>query len=417
MFSLVNKMEHWKAKLHHLFCSTILQNINIFSWTFDSVKEITQVMGNKNHPQQSSIPVCQFPSSNEKRRKSTLINTHYLFPFSIILLTILHCICMFASYQLDCLVTHQIFPSEIWSQADIIFSIGASMSLLVYTCLLFGEEYSTVNDMHLHFGNSDRQQLTQGDRVLEKDVTKRILTFRSRAKLATRLMLLQLILYAELYFSYQMLFAHRLPFRLVLFLSLYFPFFTTYCIFSNIGLFAYFFISSQYIKIKQKALLLKMRTAVIRYRTNQLHQTAFESLRRLWRHFGTFNQELLYLSREMGAYNHFWGLYVSIYFLGYILLICYMAYSFLFVRSSFFARSLFMFLGANNVLLLYLVIYQCTNLLQQNRTIQRLSLQMCIYFQKAVTVNTSKKSICTFKLTESSLIKVCFELISFVIKI
>src|SRR5699024_1109108 len=139
-------------------------------------------------------------------------------------------------------------------------------------------------------------------------------------KLFTHIMLIQLILYAELYFTYQMV-VNRLSVGKIAFLSMYFPFFTSYCIFSNIGLFCYFFVSSQYIKIKQRELLQQIHTCNKR----SLTIVSFERVWAFWREFKQLNQNLHRLCKEIHCYNNFWGLYLTIYFLGYILLICYMA--------------------------------------------------------------------------------------------
>lgn len=382
-----------KARLHgrllHFLTKSLPTIFNIFSWISPAEPDTSK-----------TIPVS----------KQLSFNSQFLFPFSIICSTMLHCLLMLISNQLDCLVTHQIFPAEIWSQADIIFSIGGSMSLLIYLCLLFCRQQqaatkagpSATTDLNCSGPSNTHQKQLQSTAV-----DRRVFTFRRRARLATQLMLLQLILYAELYFTYQMLLVHQLPPQLVLLLTLYFPLFTAYCILSNIGLLTCFLIASQCLQIRQAGLLLgPMRTAVARLKKWPSFEPAIS---RLWRQFGGLNQQAISLNRELRKVNQSWGLFITIYFVGYILLICYMAYCFLFSHSSFFARSLFMFLVTNNLLLLSLVIHQCTGLLRQNRAFRTLNLQLCCYFQGTFSSSKEKMSKGTFQLTESSLIKViCF---------
>lgn len=198
------------------------------------------------------------------------------------------------------------------------------------------------------------------------------------------------------------MYARGLSLRTVLFLGLTFPFFTAYCIFSNIGLLAYFIICSQYIAIQQKAHLQLIRT----FQQRLTRKVSYSVIATFWRQFIHLNEQQIWKRGQMATLNHFWGLFLSVYFLGYILLICYMAYCFLFTPSSFFARSLFLFLGANNVALLFLVIHQCANLIKANRRIGEYILKCCIFFQSSTQkVPVANGRNCPFKLSDGRLVK------------
>ena len=109
---------------------------------------------------------------------------------------------------------------------------------------------------------------------------------------------------------------------------------------------------------------------------------------KLWCEFNQTINQTIYLYEEILGYNKFWSKYLTLYFVSYIIEICYLVYTFFFVDSSIgtFYVKLFIFFGVEFFLLLTIITYTCSLIVYQNCIIQRNLIAFCYQIQSNANI-------------------------------
>ncbi len=143
-------------------------------------------------------------------------------------------------------------------------------------------------------------------------------------------------------------------------LAAFFPF-MFYVVISNCLLMVYFCVSAKYLSIKQKG-----RAAAFDELSRSLMNRNRPS-RQPWRVFRRLNGEVFRLHDEIRAHNSFWGVYLSVYFLGYTILVCYFTYTFLYLGESLgWMKHFFSFFAFEYFAVLLYVTLQCSKIVRRN---------------------------------------------------
>ena len=95
----------------------------------------------------------------------------------------------------------------------------------------------------------------------------------------------------------------------------------------------YFVLCVRYSRIKQQMLVDKIKSFTERIRTQKRKLRL--GVHEIWHRFVAINSEILEQFDELHAYNRFWAKFVTIYFIGYIGMMGYLAYGFFFDKTEF----------------------------------------------------------------------------------
>jgi len=143
----------------------------------------------------------------------------------------------------------------------------------------------------------------------------------------------------------------------------------------------YFVLSVRYIRIKQSIernkiqqltdnLLAKSTCLATEANLPMLHDLKIVVF--LWRKYKQLNERVFALYKEITNYDRFWRSYLVIYFVGYIVDICYISYGLLIVESNgAFTKIFFSTFAVQFAIYLLLMTYQCSRLVDSNLTIHK----------------------------------------------
>lgn len=91
-----------------------------------------------------------------------------------------------------------------------------------------------------------------------------------------------------------------------------------------------------------------------------------------WRQFIVYCNRLQVLFDENKAQNTFWSPYLTVFFVGYILCICYIAHGIFFIQiNSIFVKLFFVTFGIELTIILLLLTFCCSRLINSNLKISK----------------------------------------------
>lgn len=93
----------------------------------------------------------------------------------------------------------------------------------------------------------------------------------------------------------------------------------------------------------------------------------------IWREFISLNRASIHMCRYLGISNRFWSRYLTYDFILFTFFICYSAYILLLANIGFGPKSLFAILASYSCGSLWLIIHQCSGLVQNNRKITEMN--------------------------------------------
>ena len=168
-------------------------------------------------------------------------------------------------------------------------------------------------------------------------------------------------------------------------LAAFFPF-IFYVVISNCLLMVYFCVSAKYLSIKQKGRAAAFEDLL---QSLMLKFNCRRSSRQPWRVFRRLNGEVSRLQNdEICGQNAFWSKYLSIYFLGYTILVCYFAYTFLYLDQALgWMKHFFSFFAFEFCAILLFVTLQCSNIVRRNVLLQRKSQKIGLCLKKCTKLN------------------------------
>ena len=145
----------------------------------------------------------------------------------------------------------------------------------------------------------------------------------------------------------------------------------------------YLILCIQYTHIKQMFLVdrIKRFTAGIGNNKRRHLGNGYQS-NLIWRQFSMINRKILQQFDELHAYNRFWAKFVTNYFVGYIAMIGYLAYGFIYDKSEFDwqKRSFFIFFTFETMATLIVITYECSTLVAYNVIIYKTNRAFCYTF-------------------------------------
>ncbi len=92
------------------------------------------------------------------------------------------------------------------------------------------------------------------------------------------------------------------------------------------------------------------------------------------------NRQIDHLSTDINRLNSIWSVHISIFFFGYIILVVYYAYSFLFIDSTWEKKAFFSIFFFYTFILLFLVIAQMASVVQLQVEIETINDRLCRSF-------------------------------------
>lgn len=99
-----------------------------------------------------------------------------------------------------------------------------------------------------------------------------------------------------------------------------------------------------------------------------------------WRSVVMVNRQIDHLSTDINRLNSIWSVHISIFFFGYIILVVYYAYSFLFIDSTWEKKAFFSIFFFYTFILLFLVIAQMASVVQLQVEIETINDRLCRSF-------------------------------------
>ena len=171
-----------------------------------------------------------------------------------------------------------------------------------------------------------------------------------------------------------------------------------------------FVLTVRYIRVKQNRIVNKIQCLIndqkslspsvdpiyecssknVHHRHHHHHHTNYNYNRSLWYRFKLINKNIQQLDREIDGHNRFWSPVLTISFTGYILLLCYLAYSSFFIPS----RAWLIFFNYIIQLSIYLLVtfIECSKLEDTNIIIARQSQKFMILFSRHLQQNNEIKN-------------------------
>lgn len=155
-----------------------------------------------------------WPPEKSNKKKTTVINTQYLFPFSVILYTFLDCAYMFylnsfyyAIDKMPRMFFHLVWPSAFWEFSDIMMAFAIGMCLFMYPSLL--TDPLLANHLHTKFtmylegeGVGGHLKILCNGKTLKADEAEKIYRFRKRMRSTMPVMMVEIYLLIETFFFY-----------------------------------------------------------------------------------------------------------------------------------------------------------------------------------------------------------------------
>lgn len=150
---------------------------------------------------------------------------------------------------------------------------------------------------------------------------------------------------------------------------------------ADVVLIAFFVITNRYLVIRQQFLYEQMKAlkAFLSIPWKKPEEKV-PLLRSKWQQVVAANDAIIQLTRLISRLNRFWSVYVSIFFLGYIILVAYFAYSFLFIQSTWEQKAFFCIFFFDDGFVLFFVIAQTAIVVRNHVKIEEVNERLCRYF-------------------------------------
>ncbi len=107
----------------------------------------------------------------------------------------------------------------------------------------------------------------------------------------------------------------------------------------------------------------------------------------MWNGLNNLNLETFRIFDEIKSHNSYWSKYTTVYFVVYILEICYLSYAFLFVPTNVgIKRLFFIFFTIEFILLLIYITLECSRVVTTNERMHRDMQQISLKFKTSLTI-------------------------------
>ena len=263
---------------------------------------------------------------------------------------------------------------------------------------------------------------------INSTLTQRLLLIRVIGRRLSRIILFALILFISGYFAQQVWMCSLYDVCNLLFYFVHIPLLLNYALMGDVVLNLFFVITCKYVHCKQAALHEQMRQMQQAYVTGRdaekrkneknqnlnLNQTIAKR-RRTRRHLITLsygqqrhlitNRHIIALANEIEGMSQFWVRYLTIFFVGYTVCICYMAYCFFFMSGSYLKKAFFFQFTAQDSAFLFYVIHQCATVYRRCRAIEVLNRRITLHLAFALRCESSVNLHCKIKVSFYRIIK------------
>ncbi len=278
------------------------------------------------------------------------------------------------------LLAHWVFPQETWLQADVMMILGMLMILSIYFCLIFTPHYEFIWLM-FRFDNENGRKIDiiQNGRFLEQKETVRIAKLQAKVKQVLPIVATAVLALVGLYvlnnffnnFNNQKSYTFQ---DYIHFGVISIPF-VPYMIFTNFFVIYFFILSCQYLRVKQKCTMEQLSSLEKR----EFSSSSSKVSNNFWNLFKKLNSITWTFQKKIASYNRFWSKYLSIYFLVYMMEICYLSYCFFFLSTTADLTSYVLILAAGNfVIILFYITLQCSKIDSARETVHRQTMRMAI---------------------------------------
>ncbi len=283
------------------------------------------------------------------------------------------------------LFAHRIFPRRMWPISDVMMEIGLLMPISIYGCLLLdpglGDKFKMYLFVDAKTGNAE---LVQNSRLLGAAEATSIYQYRKWMRKFIKMTILSLFFIITLFFSGHFALSWNAKTGLFQIVIKLFEF-ITFCLYfpvTNVYIIFYFLLNVRYIRLKQKALEMRiLRFEIVVKQNSKKLKNQVNLQTRFLATFKSLNLEAaqLYEKIEKG-HARFWNKYLTIFFAIYVLEICFFSHALLFATHSdaFVDRFFLAFFISFFIFILNYVTLECSRMVAHNfrsyRTMQRLSL-------------------------------------------
>ena len=366
--SLVSSGYH---TMGHLFQSHLRSHY----FPMDSVKQVNSL---------AEVPTTADQLRSPRLKARFWLKIQYLLPFVSLLLLNVDSLYVLSLYGwrynatgMPELFTHKVFPFVLWPQADGEMFMGIETEQIIYGLFLFtavmpprcitylvkGSSSSRVSNSP----TSNSQMLFQNGKRLPAVFEQPLLKFYLKTHKFARIFMF--IVWAELFLYWYICLwlkdSHTLR---DLILKLYVPFFSVYSASGVCFIPFYFILNVHYLLIKQRLLIrqaegnLEELMAINSGSSSNDNVNKAAKLAAVRRRFASTFTTMLALFDELQAMDHFWQPYVTVDFLGYIGMECYLIHGFLVDPSSLELgqRSFFLFFAVEILAIILLLTGECS---------------------------------------------------------
>lgn len=359
------------SSVGHLFYA----HLQSHNFPMDSVKQVDTL---------TQVPSCHQLSSPKFKARFWL-KIQYLLPFITLFLLNVDSVYVFSLYgwrynstDMPELFTHKVFPYVLWPQADGEMFMGIETEQIIYALFLFTAVMPPKYVTYLVKGTENTQKLFQNGRRLEAIFEQPLLRFYLKTHKFARIFMF--IVWCELFlYWYVCLWLKNSNTLRDFILKLYVPLFSLYSASGVCFIPFYFILNVHYIAIKQRLLIRQSEgnlTELMAIKCNDIREGATSvKLASVRRNFGNTFTTMLALFDELNAMETFWRPYVTVDFLGYIGMECYLIHGFLVdpTRLELGQRSFFLFFAIEILAIILLLTGECSLVVYNSERYYRLN--------------------------------------------
>ena len=147
----------------------------------------------------------------------------------------------------------------------------------------------------------------------------------------------------------------------------------------------YFLMVVRYVRIKQQCRRVKIAKLLRRTqaRLSTVKALSETNSHQLWTYFKRINVEMSAVHEEIRGHNQYWSKFITLYFVVYMMEICYLSYAFFFVPVPETSSKIFFgYFSVEFTLLLLYVTLECSRVVSLNVRMHRDCLRMALEFTK-----------------------------------